>query len=97
LIVAVALLIRITKRLNLNMEAHLAGFCQRRDETQAMITTLDGTNIGWFQSFDVLFLAELFVDRAARGQGITAGVDVFVEEARALTLGVVKTNPALRL
>jgi hypothetical protein len=55
----------IIKQLNLNIEAHLAGFRQRWDETQVMIITLDGTNIGWFQSFvkeDALFLAQLFVD-----------------------------------
>jgi ribosomal protein S18 acetylase RimI-like enzyme len=95
----------IIKRLNLNMEAHLAGFRQRWDETQVMIITLDGAKIGCFQSFvkeDALFLAQLFVDRALRGQGIgTAVVKALIEEAmgadRALTLGVVKTNPALRL
>src|SRR5215475_5218525 len=95
----------IIKQLNLNVEAHLAGFRQRWDETQVTIITLDGTNIGWFQSFvkeDALFLAQLFVDRALRGQGIgTAVVSALFEEAvranRALTLGVVKTNPALRL
>lgn len=93
------------KELNLNMEAQLAGFRRRWDETQVMIITLDGTDIGWLQSFvkeDGLFLAQLFVDRALRGQGIgTAMVKALIEEAaragRALTLGVVKTNPALRL
>jgi ribosomal protein S18 acetylase RimI-like enzyme len=89
----------------LNIEAHLAGFRQSWDETRVMIITLDGANIGWFQSFvkeDALFLAQLFVDRALRGQGIgTAVVKALIEEAvranRALTLGVVKANSALRL
>jgi ribosomal protein S18 acetylase RimI-like enzyme len=65
----------------------------------------DGADIGWFQSFlkeEALFLAQLFVDRALRGKSIgTAVVKALIEEAvradRALTLGVVKTNPALRL
>jgi GNAT superfamily N-acetyltransferase len=94
----------IIKELNLNMEAQLAGFRQRWDETQVMIITLDGKDIGWFQSFvkeDALFLAQLFVDRALRGQGIITPFKILIEEAsradRALTLGVVKTNPALRL
>ena len=73
--------------------------------TQVKIVTLDGTDIGWLQSFvkeDTLFLAQLFVDRAWRGKGIgTAMVEALIEEAartgRALTLGVVKTNTALRL
>jgi GNAT superfamily N-acetyltransferase len=95
----------IIKELNLRMEAQLAGFRQRWDATQVKIITLDGTDIGWLQSLvkeDALVLAQLFVDRAWRGQGIgTAMVKALIEEAsiagRALTLGVVKTNPALRL
>jgi ribosomal protein S18 acetylase RimI-like enzyme len=95
----------IIKELNLNIEAHRTGLRQRWDETQVMIIVLDATDIGWFQSFvkqDALFLAQLFVDRALRGQGIgTAVVKALIQDAvtadRALTLGVVKTNPALRL
>jgi ribosomal protein S18 acetylase RimI-like enzyme len=95
----------IIKQLNLNMEAQVGGFRQRWDVTQVKIVTLDGRNIGWLQCFeneDALFLAQLFVDRAWRGRGIgTAMVEALIEEAanagRALTLGVVKTNPALRL
>jgi ribosomal protein S18 acetylase RimI-like enzyme len=95
----------VIRQLNLNMEAQRAGFRQRWDATQVKIITLDGTDIGWLQSFvkeDALFLAQLFVDRALRGRGIgTAMVKALIEEAstagRALTLGVVKTNPALRL
>ncbi|MFI4986167.1 MAG: GNAT family N-acetyltransferase [Alphaproteobacteria bacterium] len=57
------------------------------------------------QSFvkdDTLFLGQLFVDKSLRGQGIgTELVKGLIEEAasdgRAVTLGVVKTNPALRL
>src|SRR5262245_39085009 len=95
----------IIKQLNLSMEAQLVGFRQRWDVTQVEIITLDGTDIGWLQSFvkeDALFLAQLFIDRALRGQGIgTAIVKALIEDAaragRALTLGVVKTNPAQRL
>jgi GNAT superfamily N-acetyltransferase len=95
----------IIKELNLNIEAHRTGLRQRWDETQVMIIVLDATDIGWFQSFvkeDALFLAQLFVERALRGWGIgTAVVKALIQDAvtadRALTLGVVKTNPALRL
>jgi ribosomal protein S18 acetylase RimI-like enzyme len=93
------------RELNLNMEAQIAGFRQRWDVTQVRIITLDGTDIGWLQSFvndDALFLGQLFVDGALRRQGIgTQIVKGLIEEAaragQALTLGVVKTNRALRL
>jgi ribosomal protein S18 acetylase RimI-like enzyme len=95
----------IIKELNLNMDAQVAGFRQRWDVTQVRIITLDGTDIGWLQSFakdDALFLAQLFVDSTLRRQGIgTEVVRGLIDESatagRAVTLGVVKTNPALRL
>jgi ribosomal protein S18 acetylase RimI-like enzyme len=95
----------IIKELKLNMDAHAAGFRQSWDVRQVRIITLDGIDIGWLQSFikdDALFLAQLFVESALRGQGIgTEVVKGLIEEAaradRAVTLGVVKINPALRL
>jgi len=95
----------VIEELNLSMDAQVTGFRQRWDVGQVRIITLDGTDIGWLQSFardDVLFLGQLFVDSALRRQGIgTEVVKGLIEEAardgRALTLGVVKTNPALRL
>jgi ribosomal protein S18 acetylase RimI-like enzyme len=93
------------KELNLDMGDQIAGFRQRWDVMQVRIVTLDGTDIGWLQSFvkdDALFLGQLFVDKSLRGQGIgSVLVEGLIEEAaaagRAVTLGVVKTNPALRL
>jgi ribosomal protein S18 acetylase RimI-like enzyme len=95
----------VIKELNLNMDAQVAGFRQRWDVGQVRIITLDGTDVGWLQSFakhDALFLSQLFVDSVLRRQGIgTEVVKGLIEEAaragQALTLGVVKTNPALRL
>jgi len=95
----------IIKELNLDMDSHIAAFRQRWDATQVRIITRDGTDIGWLQSFvkdDALFLGQLFVDGTLRGRGIgTQLVKGLIEEAanagRAVTLGVVKTNPALRL
>jgi ribosomal protein S18 acetylase RimI-like enzyme len=95
----------IIKELNLDMAAQTAGFRERWDVMQVRIVTLDGRDIGWMQSFvkdDALFLGQLFVDEGLRGQGIgTELVKGLIEEAasggRAVTLGVVKTNPALRL
>ena len=96
---------RVIKELNQNIDAQVAGFRQRWDVGQVRIITLDGTDIGWLQSFakdNALFLGQLFVDSALRGQGIgTEVVKGLIEEAaragQPLTLGVVKTNLALRL
>jgi ribosomal protein S18 acetylase RimI-like enzyme len=95
----------IIKDLNLDIDAQIAAFRQRWDVAEVRIVTLDGTDIGWLQSFvkdDALFLGQLFVDGTLRGRGIgTQVVEGLIEEAardsRAVTLGVVKTNPALRL
>lgn len=95
----------ITKGFKLDMEAQIVGFRRRWDVTQVRIITLGGTDIGWLQSFvsdDALFLGQLFVDGTLRRQGIgTKIVKGLIEEAaragQAITLGVVKTNPALRL
>jgi ribosomal protein S18 acetylase RimI-like enzyme len=95
----------IIKERTLDAVGHTAGFRQRWHVTQVRIVTLDGTDIGRLQSFvkdDVLFPGQAFVDKSLRGQGIgTELVKGLIEEAasagRAVTLGVVKTNPALRL
>jgi len=87
------------------MDAQVATFREQWDVEQVRIITLNGTDIGWLQSFvkdDTLFLGQLFVDGVLRRQGIGTGVvKGLIEEAaragRAVTLGVVKINPALRL
>ena len=96
---------KIIKEMNLDIDAQVAGLRKRWDVTQVRIITLDGTDIGWLQSFEqdgALFLGQLFVDSALRGRGIGTEVvkALIAEGARtglAVTLGVVKTNPALRL
>jgi ribosomal protein S18 acetylase RimI-like enzyme len=96
---------RVIKELNLNMDTQVDSFRQRWNVGQVRIITLDGTDVGWLQSVaeeDALFLGQLFVDSALRRQGIGSEVvKGLIEEAagagQALTLGVVKTNPALRL
>jgi len=96
---------KIIKEMNLDIDAQVAGLRKRWDVTQVRIITLDGTDIGWLQSFEqdgALFLGQLFVDSALRGRGIgTEVVKALIAEGtragRAVTLGVVKTNPALRL
>jgi ribosomal protein S18 acetylase RimI-like enzyme len=95
----------MTQELKLNRAAQVAGFRERWKPTQVRIIELDDTDIGWLQSMaedDTLFVAQLFVDAAFQRRGIgTAVMKRLIGEAaqayRAMTLGVVKTNPALRL
>ena len=87
------------------MATHTAGFRQRWEPTQVRIITLDGDDIGWLQTTtqdDTLFIAQLFVDAPFQRQGVgTEVMKHIISEAAgaglAVTLGVVKTNPALRL
>jgi GNAT superfamily N-acetyltransferase len=96
---------RAIKELNIDMVAHAAGFRQRWEPTQVRIIILDGNDIGWLQSMaqgDTLFLAQLFVDASVQRQGIgTVVMNRIISEAahagQALSLGVVKANPARRL
>jgi ribosomal protein S18 acetylase RimI-like enzyme len=96
---------RIIRELDLDRAAQAAGFRQQWEVTQVRVITLDGTDIGWLQSTlrdDALFLSQLFVDGSFQGRGIgTEVMNRLIGEAtrtrRAVTLGVVKTNPALRL
>jgi GNAT superfamily N-acetyltransferase len=91
--------------LNLDRAAHVASFHEQWEVTQVRIITLDGADIGWLQTAtrnDALFLAQLFVEPAFQRQGIgTEVMKHLIDEAtragHAITLGVVKTNPALRL
>jgi ribosomal protein S18 acetylase RimI-like enzyme len=91
--------------LNLDRAAQCAGLRQRWNAPEVQIITLDGVDVGWLQTMatdDALFLAQLFVERAFQRRGI--GTEVMTRliaqaerASRAVTLGVVKTNPAFRL
>ena len=93
------------EELNLDRTAHDAGFHERWKATQVQIIMLDDADIGWLQSTtseDALFLGQFFVESAFQRQGFgTEVMKHLIDEAsranRAVTLGVVKTNPALRL
>jgi GNAT superfamily N-acetyltransferase len=96
---------RTIRELNLDPGRQAANLRQRWDPQQVRIITRDGADIGWVQSVtegDALFLGQLFVAPPHQRRGIgTMIVQRLIEEAacdrRAVTLGVVKTNPALRL
>jgi ribosomal protein S18 acetylase RimI-like enzyme len=89
----------------LDRVAQVAGLRLRWEATQVQIIQLNAADVGWLQSVvedDTLFLAQIFIDAAFRGRGI--GTEVMkrliakaAQARRPITLGVVKTNPALRL
>jgi len=96
---------RIIRELNLELAAQAISFRQYWEWTQVRVITLNGVDIGWLQCFplgDALFLGQLFVDTTYQQQGIgTEVMHLLIAEAAsaglAMTLDVVKTNPALRL
>lgn len=89
----------------LDFDLLVADLLRRWDAAEVRIIVLDDADIGWLQSridADALFIGQFFIDGPFRGQGI--GTEVLhrvIDEAReagqAVTLGVVKTNPAIRL
>src|SRR5690242_16456603 len=95
----------IIEHLRLNMAWQEVSFQEQWEAAQVRIVTLDGSDIGWLQSFiqdDALLIAQLFLDRPFQRRGI--GSDLIrrlIAEAnrgkRAVRLNVVKINPAVRL
>jgi putative acetyltransferase len=91
--------------LKLDKAAHAASFRGRWEATEVRLIMLDGADIGWLQATtneDALYLGQLFVAPAFQRQGIGTEVmkHLIIEATftgRSVTLGVVKTNPALRL
>jgi len=75
----------------------------RLDETR--IITCAGDDVGWLQARpagDAIFLGQLYLDTPFHGRGIgTRVMQIIIDEAqrdgKAVTLGVVKINPARRL
>jgi len=94
----------IIRRLNLDMAAQTASFRRQWLPAEVRIITREGIANGWLQTVtlsDAIFLKQLFVDAPFQRQGIgTQLMHGLIDEAaragRAVTLGVVKTNPALR-
>ena len=96
---------RIIQELNLDMAAQFASFQQQWELAEVRLITCDGADIGWLQSTtrgDTLFLAQLFVEGSFQRRGVgTEVMSRLIGEAsrlrQAVTLGVAKINPALRL
>jgi ribosomal protein S18 acetylase RimI-like enzyme len=95
----------IIRELHIDALAQAENFQKQWVQAQVRIITLQGTDIGWLQSFaqdDDLFLAQLVVDRAHQRKGIgTEVMERLMHEAQqrhqGVRLEVVKINPALRL
>ena len=95
----------IIRELKLDRAAQAASLRQEWDPAQVQVMVMDAIEVGWFQIIphdDVLFLAQIFVDRPFQGRGIgTAIMNNLIAEGtragQAMALAVVKTNPALRL
>jgi ribosomal protein S18 acetylase RimI-like enzyme len=96
---------RIIEELGLNMDAQIASFRQQWELKQVRIISVNSSDVGWLQSDmrdDELFVAQLFVDTPFQRQGIgTEVMNQLIAEAaglnQAVSLAVVKINPALRL
>ena len=96
---------RINRELKLDRAVQVASFRRQWEVTQVRIITLDGADIGWLQSTTrdgAYFLGQLFVEAPRQRRGIgTAVMNLLIGEATraraAMTLGVVKSNPAKRL
>jgi ribosomal protein S18 acetylase RimI-like enzyme len=95
----------IIRELKLDMAAHAASFRRQWQVGEVRIIMLDGADIGWLQSTTrdgSLFLGQLFVDGALQRRGLGTEVmrcliDEAAQNRQAMTLEVVKTNPAKRL
>ncbi len=96
---------RINRELKLDRDLQVASFRRQWRVDEVRIITIDGADIGWLQSAirnGTFFLAQLFVEASLQRRGIgTEVVNRPIAEAtraqQAMTLGVVKTNPAKRL
>jgi ribosomal protein S18 acetylase RimI-like enzyme len=96
---------RIIRELKLDMAAQVVSFHKQWELSQVRIIVFDAADIGWLQTATQehsLFISQLFVDGPFQRRGIGTEVihRVINEAARAhlaVTLDVVKINPALRL
>jgi ribosomal protein S18 acetylase RimI-like enzyme len=95
----------IIRDLGLSANDQAASLREQWDVTQVRVILADGMAVGWLQSRvedNALFLGQLFVDSSFQRQGIGSKVlrdltDEAGAAGRAVTLGVVKTNPARQL
>ena len=90
------------ERLQLDMERQYEGFVDQWKAGEVRVIVVACEDAGWLQvtpADDIIFLGQLFLAKPYQGQGIGRYVVQFlIEEAKearkAITLGVVKINPA---
>jgi GNAT superfamily N-acetyltransferase len=93
------------RRLKLDMVAQNRNLRERWHVGEVRIITSDGTDAGWMQSSiqdGARYLEQIFICAPFQNRGIGTGIiNGLIDEARLdrqpVTLGVVKTNPALQL
>jgi GNAT superfamily N-acetyltransferase len=95
----------IIQTLNLDMARQRDGFARQWQLAEVRIISVAGEDVGWLQTMladDAIVLGQLYLDERFQRQGIGSRVmHMLIEEAigakKAITLGVVKINPARRL
>jgi GNAT superfamily N-acetyltransferase len=95
----------IIRALKLDPDTHVKSFRRQLVAAPVRIITLDGADVGWLQTTTdagSYFLGQMFVEAPHQRRGIgTAVMNRLIAEAsragQAMTLYVVKINPAKRL
>ena len=95
----------IIQTLNLDLARHREVFARQWQLAEVRIITVAGEDVGWLQTAladDAIFLGQLYLDGRFQRHGIGSRVmHVLIEDAmhakKAITLAVVKINPARRL
>jgi GNAT superfamily N-acetyltransferase len=96
---------RIIRELKLDRDMQVESFRRQWQVGEVRIIMLDGADIGWVQSRaqdGTFFLAQLFVEAPLQRRGVGTAVmrrlfDEATHAGQAMTLAVVKINPAKRL
>jgi GNAT superfamily N-acetyltransferase len=95
----------IIEALQLDVAKHRESFPIQWRSEQVRVITVSGKDVGWLQiaqTNDAIFLGQFYLTGVFQGKGIgTEVLRMLIEEselsAKAITLGVVKINPARRL
>jgi GNAT superfamily N-acetyltransferase len=95
----------IIAALNLDMARQHEAFASQWRLAKVRVIVVAGADVGWLQTTtadDAIFLSQLYLAKSFQTQGIGSYVvqhliDKATVDRKAITLGVVKINPARRL